>query len=282
MKNVYRIINVFNHNTILCESLNDYKKYIFLGKGIGFGKKTNDRFIYNKDIQTSLQVLDQEDSIKYEKLINSIENKKVIDIVQKVVNDANNYFDNKINNNINITLLDHINFAVERYKNNMIINYPFIEDLKYLYPKEYQFSKNEFIFIKEELKDIAVIDDAEIGFLTLHIHAALTDKHASDLIKKHTIVNACINEIEKLSNIKLDRSSIFFIRLVKHIEFAINRHEKGIYIQNIMIKEIKERCPSEFEITCKVNEMLKRDYDIELTNDELGYLALHIFNLLNS
>ena len=45
-----------------------------------------------------------------------VDNKKLVDLVQDLVYEANKFFDGKVNAKLNLTLLDHLNFALERQK----------------------------------------------------------------------------------------------------------------------------------------------------------------------
>ncbi|MBA2901553.1 hypothetical protein DFM95_004716 [Clostridium beijerinckii] len=37
---MFRVIKALNHNGVLAINMDNYKEYILLGKGIGFGKKS--------------------------------------------------------------------------------------------------------------------------------------------------------------------------------------------------------------------------------------------------
>ncbi|MFN2744682.1 MULTISPECIES: PRD domain-containing protein [Bacillus] len=66
------------------------------------------------------------------------------------------------------------------------------------------------------------------------------------------------------------------IALVDHLSFAIERIRKGFVIQNKLLNEIKALYKKEYEIGLWAIDLIKEKLDIDLPDDEAGYIALHI------
>ena len=277
----YTILNPLNHNAFICESVDTKEKYVFFGKGIGLKKKKGEIFEYNHNVQDTMLVLESDEATQYRDLVNIVENQRLVDIVQNIVYEANKYFEGKVNAKLNLTLLDHLNFALERQKNNIIMNYPFLGELKFIYPKEYEFSRKAYEYLNAELKDFTKFDEAELGFLVLHIHAAVTDAKVSKVLMNNEIMYKCAEILESNMNEKIDRNSIYYSRFTKHLKYAIQRYKNGIKLQNILLTSIKETCKEDYKIALEINSFLKGKYHIDLDENEIGYLTLHIYNLRN-
>ena len=277
--NSFEIINVFNHNAILCKSTKKNEIFVFFGKGIGFKKRKGDIFEHNDSIEDAKLVLESDEADKYKKLLQQVENKKLIKVIQNVVYDANQYFEYKINAKLNLTLLDHLNFAIERQKNNIIMNYPFLNELEFIYPKEYEFAKKAFEYINNEMKNDVIFDNSEVGFLTLHIHAALKNAKVSNVLINNEIIYYCLRIIEIEFEKKINKSSVYYFRFIKHLEYAIYRFKNNIRLENILLDSVIDLCKKEYYVTTQINSLLDEKYKINLDQDELGYLALHIYNL---
>lgn len=277
----FEIMNAFNHNTILCRGVKEQHLYVFFGKGIGFKKKKGDCFTYSADVENAMLVLEDREANLYKELLHHVTNEELIGVVQDVVYEANAFFNNKINGNLNLTLLDHLNFALERQKQNIVMNYPFLNELKFIYPKEYEFSKNALAYINEHLSGIMEFDQAELGFLVLHIHAAVTNEKVSKVLLNNQMLYECTKIIEDKTNEQVNHSSIYYSRFTKHLEYAIQRFRNGIQLENVMLKSIKDTCRDEFYIAEEINEHLKQSYRVDLDENEIGYLTLHIYNLRN-
>lgn len=275
------ILETLNHNALLCEGIVTKKTYVFFGKGIGFKKKSGEKFIYDDRVQNVLSVLPPEEASQYKDVVKMVENKKLVELVQNIVYNANIFFGGNINANLNITLLDHLNFALQRQKNNIIVNYPFLEEIKFIYPKEYEFAKKAFKYLNDNIGENIKFDVSEIGLLVLHLHAAVTDSKVSKILRNNEIIYDCRKLIEDKTQEKLDVKSIYYSRFVKHLEYAIFRYKNDIQLQNILLESIKKTCVEGYSIALEIDKLLKKKYKINFDENEIGYLAMHISNLRN-
>lgn len=278
---IFKIVNALNHNALLCQSKDTKEIYVFFGKGIGYKRKSGEEFVSDENVKDALLVLPPKEAEQYKELIHKVELKKLIELVQNIVNDAHEVFGGKINSQLHLTLLDHLNFAIERQKNNLVMNYPFLNELKFMYPKEYDFSIDAYNYLNEQLQGIVKFEESEIGFLTLHIHAAVTNSKVSKVLNNSEIIHATTQVIEEFDHKTLDKQSIYYSRFIKHLEYAIQRYHAGIQLQNVMLESIKETCKEDYIIANQINNLLNRKYRIQLDENEIGYLTLHIFNLRN-
>lgn len=280
-KRKYEIINVLNHNTLLCKFKDTQESYVFFGKGIGFKRKNGESFTYDQNVENAMLVLEHKEAYLYKELVERVENEKLITVVQEVVQDANRFFNNKVNGNLHLTLLDHLNFAIERQKQNYQMNYPFLHELQFIYPKEYEFSARALEYINKQMEGVVRFDESELGFLVLHIHAAISNEKVSKVLRNNEILYDCTQIVEEAVGKNLERSSIYYARFAKHLEFAIQRSINNIHLDNVVLDSIKETCKVEFEIAKKINKHLSKVYRVNLDDDEIGYLTLHIYSLKN-
>lgn len=66
------------------------------------------------------------------------------------------------------------------------------------------------------------------------------------------------------------------IVLTDHIGFAIERIKKGLAIQNPFVYEIKNLYPEEFEIGLAARDLIKEQIGVEINEDEVAFIALHL------
>ncbi len=66
------------------------------------------------------------------------------------------------------------------------------------------------------------------------------------------------------------------IVLTDHIGFAIERIKNGLEIQNPFTLEIKNLYHKEFEVGLIAQDMIKKQLGIEINEDEVGFIALHL------
>ncbi|HAU5636272.1 BglG family transcription antiterminator LicT [Citrobacter amalonaticus] len=67
-----------------------------------------------------------------------------------------------------------------------------------------------------------------------------------------------------------------YITLTDHCWFAIERHNKGVAIKNVLLWEIKRLYPKEFELGQEAIAIIAQRLNVELPEDEAGFIALHL------
>lgn len=87
------------------------------------------------------------------------------------------------------------------------------------------------------------------------------------------ISNEIISYAKKTMKLKLNQS--IYVTLTDHISFAISRCKKGIHLENALLWEIKRFYPQEFELGRYAVELVKKRLDVEMPEDEAGFIALH-------
>lgn len=87
---------------------------------------------------------------------------------------------------------------------------------------------------------------------------------------------------EIIENIKLKLgkklSEGIYISLTDHIHTSIQRKQQGISLKNAMLWDIKRFYPVEFKLGQEAVAMIKRRLDVQLSEDDAGFIAFHIVN----
>ena len=92
-----------------------------------------------------------------------------------------------------------------------------------------------------------------------------------------------LNTTEKIieyAKTKAERSlnDFLYITLMDHIYMAIVRTKDGVNIKNMMLWDIKKFYKDEYNIGLKALDIIEEDFNIRLSDDEAGFIALHIVN----
>ncbi|MBO0410354.1 PRD domain-containing protein [Enterococcus hulanensis] len=80
---------------------------------------------------------------------------------------------------------------------------------------------------------------------------------------------------EKLS---IQLSDSIYVTLTDHVFMAIQRYQEGVPIDNGALWEIRKYYPAEFKIGLYALQLIKKEFDIQLPEDEAGFIALHFVN----
>ena len=118
---MFKILKVLNNNSILVIDLDTKQELIFLGKGVGFGKKVNQNVseIENAKAYRFTEQQSRQESIDTIKSISPV----FIEIAGGIIEEAEKQFGN-VDNNILLPLADHIAFAIKRMEHGIELKNP--------------------------------------------------------------------------------------------------------------------------------------------------------------
>ncbi|TKJ07176.1 ptsGHI operon transcription antiterminator GlcT, partial [Bacillus cereus] len=222
MSNYLEIKKVLNNNVIIA-SHPEHEEVVVIGKGIGFGKKAKD-VLEQEQIEKMFVLKNERDREQYKLLVPHISEKLI-----ELMNDIMLYIQGKakspLNEHIHIALTDHISFAIKRLKQGLTIDNPFLVETKMLYPEEYEIAEGVVELLNSRLQ--IILPEGEIGFIALHIYSSLTNSDLSSVNQNSRLIAQLVSLIETNLQITLDQESIHYLRLIRHLQYAIERVKKG-------------------------------------------------------
>jgi len=89
-----------------------------------------------------------------------------------------------------------------------------------------------------------------------------------------TAINSYLEIVERAFDQELTQQFVF--SFIDHITFAIKRIQQGIRIYNPFLHEVKNLYPLEYALAEKLLPLIKDKLHIELPEDELGFITLHL------
>lgn len=273
---MYKIIKVLNNNTIL--AIKDNEEVIIMNKGIGFGKKANEMIEVPRNAKKYLMQKNYNAKQKSKNIINYID-PVYLEIASTIINLAIEKFE-KVDNDILLLLADHIFFAIKRMKENIMPSNPFLADIKLLFPDEYEVAFKGKAVIKKFI-DVDINDD-EIGFITLHIHSAISSNQVVESMEATRVIHDSIIKLQEDLNIVIDINSISYVRLMNHIKFLILRLNTNEKLQMDISEFTKDKFPFAYDQAVNMCNALSKALNKELPETEVGYLALHLERILSS
>lgn len=106
--------------------------------------------------------------------------------------------------------------------------------------------------------------------------------NARDIIKSVSpdcleIANEVLNEAEKIFG-KIDRSILF--PMADHIAYAVKRIRSHEQISNPLTEDIRALFHMEYKAAQCVAPILKKQFQVEVDEDEIGYIALHVHSAI--
>lgn len=273
---MFEIIKVLNNNTLLVSK--NEEELIVMSKGIGFGQKTGNKVDIPRNAKQYRMQKSYQTGKKTSYSIDNID-PVYIEIANEIIELTKEKF-GKVEHDILLPLADHIYFAIKRIQENDFPANPFYTDIQLIFPDEYEVAlkgKN-VIYQYTGVK----INADEIGFITLHVHSAISVNKVSQSMEVMRVIREFFKVLQKDLRIHIDSNSLSYIRLMNHIKFLLLRLNNEEELQMDITSFTKEKFPfaySQAKILCNdLAKVLHKD----LPDSELGYLALHLERILSS
>ena len=277
MKNSYKIVRLINNNVVMCKDKED-KRCMLIGKGIGFKKQPQDIIRDLTNVEKVYYLVDENNAKAYSSIVESTKS-EVIGAVEEAITLIESYTQKPLNESIHVTLLDHINFAISRIENKINIKNPLIHEIKFLYTEEFLIAEKVIEFLNDKLKIEFPYD--EVWFVTMHIHAAITEKKIEETSMANEILSDILHFLDKNLGHKIQRNSLEYFRFLTHLRFSIDRAMNGKNVENLLIDTIKEKFENSYNLAERLSVYIYEKYKIYFNDGEIGYIALHLQNILN-
>jgi transcriptional antiterminator/mannitol/fructose-specific phosphotransferase system IIA component (Ntr-type) len=199
-----------------------------------------------------------------------------IDFISNLIKISEEQMGNTLSDYAFNNLLIHIAIAIKRIelsKDIVMDN----EELKNL-SKIPEFAIASGIARGIEDKYCIKIPMSEIGYITIHLlgsNVMLNEEKNDDYIYIQLIVSKLIENVHKKSKYNFNLDEQLFDGLIQHIIPMIYRLKHSININNPLIEDIKSKYGYVFNCVREGLMLLKGDFNIGISEEEIGYVTLH-------
>ena len=268
-----KVIKNINNNVAQCVDSKGREVVVF-GKGVGFYKNGED-IPLDKINRTFYNIKDSDYGI-----IRSIPT-KVINTAIAIVDSVSDKLSLVFPSSSAIALADHLQFAIERKDKNIYLPQPLIQDIMQLYPDEMNAAMDALEIIRRMTG--VRLPRQEAGTIAMHfINDRIKENEKN--INTDDYIEEITEIIEKEFSKKIDRNSFNYSRFVTHLDYLIRRlmNSEQIESQNKEIyDQVREKYKESVECANKIKDYLYDKFHIEINNEELLYLSIHINRLIS-
>ncbi|WP_041056685.1 glucose PTS transporter transcription antiterminator GlcT [Jeotgalibacillus campisalis] len=269
----FKIKKILNNNVLIAQGEQE-DEVVLIGKGIGFKRQVN-ALINQSEVEKLFILRDQSEQEQFKKLLPYIKEDllKVIISSIELIRERTEGF---LNEHIHVALTDHLVFAVNRLMRGMAITNPFILETKALYPYEYEIAK-EVVKLFNERAHI-YLPEGEIGFIALHIHSAMVNRNVNEINAHSRMIGKLIQIIEQQFDIEIDRESIDYMRLVRHLRYTIERVTRGEKVDEPekIASLLKSEYPLCYNLSWKLIKIMQQTLKKPVYDAEAVYLTMHL------
>ena len=258
-----KIVRVLNTNAVVSID-QEGRELIITGAGIGFKKKKGENL--DEALADKTYYLESvDDSRRLQEVVKEI-SEEYLEIASRVVKTAREE-GLKVRDSLYVTLTDHINSAVDRYRENIALKNMMKLEIRKFYPQEYEIGLKAVKWIQEQNDENLGADEA--AFIAMHIISAELG-NGSDVD---------FNKITELINAVLQIVRIYF----KIEFFAARVFDNTIYQDSMqeIYKVLIEQNEYVYSGVRKIVEYIEKQYSCKLTIDERLYLLIHIKRILD-
>lgn len=269
-----KIDKIINNNIVSAIEA-DGKEVVIMGRGLGFGMKPGKEIPEGK-IEKVFRLDSQNSTDKFKELLANLPLEH-IQASTEIINYAKSVLNRRLNQSIYITLTDHINFAIERFKERMVFTNPLLNDIKTFYKEEYLVGEYAVALIERRIGIKLPVDEA--GFIALHIVNAEYNTVMRDTIDITNLIQNVVKIVKEYFSMDLDETSLNYQRFVTHLRFLAQRIIGGEMLnsENPEFNQlISQMYPEEYACSLKLKDYIQVTYHHDVTEEETAYLAVHI------
>lgn len=269
-----RIIKKINNNVALAKD-GTGKDVVVFGRGIGFPAMPYELTDLSKIQRTFYEVKDS-----YVELSASLPEDMVM-LAADIVELAQCELDCELNPALPFTLADHLNFAVERFQNGMVLNTPMAYDVEHFYPVEAALGRRALEIIRQSMGISLPACEA----VNIALHLVNGEMESSDMpatLAATKVIRDVTEIIETSLDIQLDTAGFNYSRFVMHLRYLIQRMQQGAQESTGMgaaMWPIRLQYPEIFRCTQKIADYLLQSCGWQCSQDEMLYLFMHINRL---
>ena len=273
---IHKLIN----NNVLSTFDENRQEIIVMGRGIGFKAKPGDTIDETK-IEKVFHIENSTLSKQFQDMIANMPMEHM-KISSDIIAYAQNECGMKLNQSIYVALTDHINFAIQRYREGLELTNALLFEIRQFYHREYVIGEYALRLFAERL-DVHFPED-EAGFIALHFVNAQFDIKAQGTYAITNIMQQCIKIVENEFGMKLNENSMHYERFLAHLKFFARR---VLFSRELLQNEepeladlIEKKYLREFACAQKMTDYVEKEYQCEITREETMYFAIHIKRVL--
>ncbi|WP_391558451.1 BglG family transcription antiterminator [Robertmurraya sp.] len=139
--------------------------------------------------------------------------------------------------------------------------------------------------IVKNLSETLMVDfpENEVAYIAIHLLGTkMIEKSPGEQVGKvidkkiAQLVSDILAKIDEKLSLGISEDKELLEQMCLHIKPAINRYRYGMNLRNPMIDEIKANYPVAFQAGLIAGKEMKKQLSIDIDENEIGYLALHI------
>ncbi len=277
---VQKILN----NNLLQVKGKDGEEMIAMGKGLRFSYRVGDQ-LKEEDVEKIYLLKDEKNKRDYIRLLEDAP-AEYAEVIQDAVEMANRRMSCTLNEQIFVTLFDHLIYALERLEKGIVLQNRMLWEIRKFYPKEYLVGTEVLEYINRELG--VELPEAEAGNIAFHlVNAQISSQENSTSAQNGMLMVKMLKDIFQIIQLyyhyQIDENSINYSRFVIHMQFFLQRlledkmlEEDGASIYESVLTEGSAEAKKAAGCVEQIRKYIRNLLGKEISREEQIYLIVHI------
>lgn len=260
----------------------DGSELVLIGNGLAFNTRPGDEVDTSK-IEKVFHLESGNNTETFADFVSKIPEWE-LNMTEEIINYGEQTLRIKLSKYLYLSLTDHIENAIQRYKDGTDLTNPLLWEIKELYPKEFSVAQHALKVIYKYAK--IKLQEDEAGFIALHfVNTQQKKQKMSQTMSIPKIVKDVLTIVEHNFGIKLDKSSTSYKRFLVHLKFFAHRvvDNEGFPDDQLkMVNQLSESWPDIYKCVEKIDQYMQDKQSILINDDEKLYLMLHIYRVIKN
>lgn len=271
-----RIKKIFN-NSVVSAIKDNGEEVVVMGRGLGFDKKEGD--ILPETRIEKVFVMDKKNNDKFKQLLEDISFEQ-LRISDEIIRMAKDVINKRLSEKVYITLTDHISYAIERQQEGIYLRNAMLFEIKNYYGPEFSAGQKALEMIKSQLG--VDLPEDEAGFLALHFVNAELDSSMEHMKDITLLIRSILDIVRYQFKRDFDEDSLDYSRFVTHLRYLGQRVFMNTPLQHddmALTAMVRERYPEACRCAEKIAAYIKKQFEVQISEDDKLFLAVHIRRL---
>ena len=269
------VIDKVINNNIVSAHDDEGREIVIMGRGLGFGAKPGQR-LDEKKVEKVFRIQSSTLAEQFKDLLAGMPLEHAA-LSGDIIAYAREQLNLELNQSIYVTLTDHIDFAITRFRQGIRPRNALLWEIRRFYSREYQIGQYALQMIRERLQ--VELPEDEAGFIALHFINAEYGTNIRDAARFPNLVGDILDIAQGELGIRFDEHSLHYERFVTHIKFLIQRIYRSELLEDQdqeLGEMMRRKYPREYQCSRRIAAYIGQETGHELSGDEIMYLAIHI------
>ena len=274
------ILRVFNNNVVLARD-EIGREAILTGRGLGFQRRAG------QEVDASLiarRYIPADNAESVAEVIAGIPLERLA-LIERVFRRAARELGTGVPSSTIVAVVDHVNQAMERVRQGLVMDYPLRAEAAHLHPEELRLAEA----MVEELNAAQEVQlpAGEAVALALHLFtAAVGARSAQEATRQSRLIAQVMELLSGAYGDSFDAGSVDAARFAVHLRYFLVRARTTVQIQDstasLVTRALRAGNPDAYRVALRIRDLLELRLGTSVTDDETAYLALHVARLASA